>query len=211
MKLLAALVTAALFLGAPAHASPDHPLDPEKGPKTEGPVALDDVTCNMRPVRSDDGILLGNGEICIYLYSFDNLSELDPLRDYGAVWLQARFVPADGWCATAVKSELEMSGGTLEHIARAPSKPGKTTTKLALTARGNALEDALISQAWTAGPGAASNAAPAGELPAMSAAWQGKSAKPVSLVGGLAYSYEALQGAPGKIGYGISELSLASC
>lgn len=212
MKQIAPLVAAALLLSAgAARASVEQQQDPSKGPRTEGPVTLDDSTCDERTIRSDDGTVLGSGNVCIYLYSFDTTSEIDLTREYGAAWAQARFTPAQGWCATEVESRIELSEGDLERIAKGPARPGKVTTRLPMDARGNAIEEALISKAWTSSAGKTSNTAPAGKKPSTTSAWKGKSAKPVSLVGGLAYSYDILEGSPEKVGYGFSKLSVASC
>jgi len=207
-KLLSALALC-LVLGAPAAAS-EVDQGPGSNPKVEGPVLQDNSQCSEQPVKGDSGDVLGRAETCIYLYSFDTLSETDVLREYGAVWLQARFVPAEGWCATDVGTRLELDGGQIEGTTKAPRETGaKVTTKLKLTAGGNALEDGAISQRWAAAPGDITTKS--GEGHGVSSVWSGETSKPVNLVSGVSYSYEMLGAGPENIAFGFSKFSLVSC
>ena len=198
-----------LVLGAPAAAS-EVDQGPSTKPQTKGPVALDSGQCSNQVVRSEsDNSVLGIADTCIYLYNFDTLSEVDVLREYGAVWLQARFVPAEGWCATDVGTKLELTGGQIEGTTKAPRTTGaKTNTKLKLTAGGTALEDGVISQRWTPAPG---DIATKAEGNGVSSVWSGETSKPVNLVSGLGYSYEMLGSGVEKIGFGFTKFSLVTC
>ena len=195
--------------GGPVRAAETGAGGPSSQPKTSGPVELSDSQCSGQAVRSDSGTLLGQAQVCLYLYDFDNLSELDVLRDHGAGWLQARFAPAPGWCATEVGADMQFSGGRMESISKTTAKGRKATARLNLTAGDNALEDAKISQTWKPNGGPAHAVTDGG--PAISIDWSGSSAKAITLTGGLGYSYEILQGAPEKISYGFSKFSLATC
>jgi hypothetical protein len=198
-----------LMLGAPAAGS-EIDQGPSTKPQTKGPVALDRGECSNQQVRSDsDNSVLGLAEICVYLYSFDSLSEIDVLRDYGAVWLQTRFVPTEGWCATDIGTRLELDGGQIEGTTKAPRETGKVTTKLKLTAGGNALEDGSISQRWAAAPGDITTKSLDGH--GASTVWSGETSKPVNLVSGLGYSYEMLGSGPENIGFGFTKFSLVTC
>jgi hypothetical protein len=209
-KLLAPLLAACLaWAGASARAE-TLPQGPEREPKTQGPLTLDTNRCSDDGVRSEDGTLLGKAVTCLYLYSFDPLSEIDVLRNYGAAWLQASFVPARGWCVTDLGAKVQMSEGDPEGISKTTPDGKKAATKLAITAGGTALEDGEISQTSVRGPGDLETIAPA-DRPAVVSEWQGKSAKQISLVQGVAYSYEMLAGAPEKISFGFSDFAVESC
>lgn len=200
-----------MLSGGSALASGD-PQGPSKEPKVEGPLSSDGSQCSNDVVRSDSGTLLGRTEVCLYLYSFDTLSEIDLLREHGAAWLQARFVPEAGWCATSVSSRVALSGGRGEAISKDSAAGRKMDTKLTVTAAGNApLENGRVSQTWAAAKGTIETSAPDGGQPVVASKWQGKSAKPVNLVSGVAYSYDLLAGAPGKVNFGFTDFALTTC
>lgn len=212
MKLLRvplAAVLGCLLLVAPALGS-ELNRGPSSSPKTEGPVTQDRSQCSDQSVKSEAGEVLGRAEACVYVFSFDTLSEVDVLREYGAAWLQARFVPAAGWCATDVAMRLGLSGGQSEGTTKAPKERGRVATKLVLDAGGNALEAGSISQKWTAAPGGLGTKPLEGQ-PGAVTSWSGETAKAVNLVSGVGYSYEMLGGAPESISFGFSRLSLSSC
>ena len=214
LRRIGSVVAVALVLGVlgGGHASASLDADgPSSQPKTSGPVELDGSQCSAQVVRADSGAVLGNAEVCLFLYSFEALSEVDLLRDYGAGWLQARFVPAEGWCATDVGAELRFSSGRMESISKATAKARKATARMIMTAGGNALEDGKVSQAWRSNVGLAHAVAPEAGRPAIAIDWKGSSSKAITLVGGLGYSYEILQAAPEKISYGFSKFGLTSC
>lgn len=208
--MLPAVVTGLLFFGGSAAQADADSYDPKKDPKTQGPLSLEDTACNGRDVRSDRGDLLGRAEVCVYLYDFDSLSETDLLTDHGAAWLQARFTPSDGWCATGLTSRLEIEGGTMENVSKARSRKGRTVVAMPVTAGGSALEEGKISQSWTQRGGIAHSNVVRTEDPAIKTIWDGRSAGPVSVAGGIAYSYDILSSAR-QISYGFSELTLATC
>lgn len=209
-RLLGTLLAACLTLGGGVASASLAESGPAGQPDTEGPVSFTDSACSDDVVRSDSGEVLGTTEACVFLYQFDSLSEVDVLREYGAAWLQAEFTPAEGWCATEVGSSLELTGGEAEGVSKDSEEGKKTLTKLTLTAGGNALENARISQTHVRGPGESETTATTGG-PNVGTKWEGKSSKPVSIVNGVAYSYEFLQGDPGKINYGFTNFSLEAC
>jgi hypothetical protein len=133
------------------------------------------------------------------------------LREYGAVWLQARFVPTKGWCAAELATEIEVSGGRNEGITTGTGPGGhKMTSKLKLRAGGHALETGRISQSWTPAPGFLETTS-ASDTPSVTAKWEGRSNRAVNLVSGVGYSYEMLDGAPDKVAFGFNRFSLVSC
>jgi hypothetical protein len=151
-RVLVAALALCLTRVGPAGGAIGEP-EPGSNPKTEGPIAIENSRCSNQTVRSDsDDTVLGHAEYCLFLYKFDTLSEVDVLREYGAVWLQARFDPAEGWCATDVATKVLVSGGRSEAITKAPRAGGKVATKLRLDAGGNALQEATISQKWVPRP-----------------------------------------------------------
>ena len=181
----------------------------EVGPKAEGPFKQDREQCSEDTVRSASGTVLGKTETCLFLYSFDRLSELHVTRDFGAAWLQTRFTPAAGWCTTELGAALSLSSGRLERVAQATTEGGKVTTRLTFNARGRALQEGRITQ---------TAADPGGRLVARESKgtsygldWRGKTDKAVSLVAGVAYSYDFLTGPPQKFSYGFTNFALTSC
>jgi hypothetical protein len=208
LRLIAPLLLSGLLLGGPAAATTAE-LEPSRGPSTQGPVTLDDSACTEREIKGDDGLLLGRAEACVFVYSFDTLRELDLQREYGAIWTQARFTPEPGWCSTELSVGLQMDGGTPEKTTKAPAKR-KALTRLVLNAHGNALEAAQISQSW-AHFGKTTNEVVKGDKVELSSRWKGKTDRSVSMVSGLAYSYNVLDGPPEGFAYGFDRFSLAAC
>jgi hypothetical protein len=174
-------------------------------------VALDDTVCDERDVRSDEGALLGRSAACVYLFSFDTLSETDLLREHAAVWFQGIFTPSQGWCVTGLESRIQLTGGSLEGVTKATAKARRNTVSLTMDAGGSALENARITQRWIQRDGLAHTNVARGTTPGVRTAWTGRSSAPVTTVSGLAYSYDLLTGSPESISYGFSDLSLAAC
>ena len=209
-RVLAPLVAALLLMGSSAALAEADRVDPERGPKTEGPLTLEDTACDERAVKSDDGDVLGRAEVCLYLYKFDTLSENDLLQEHGAAWLQARFTPVDGWCVTDLTSRLQVDGGTMETVSKGRIKRGRVLVALPVNAGGSARESGMISQTWLEPAGLAHSNVTSTEDAAIKTIWRGHYAGPVSVVGGVGYSYDILS-PPSEIAFGLSELSLATC
>lgn len=128
---------------------------PTMRPKVTGPLDFHKKQC----LRFYSG---GSGQrFCGFLFTWDGfgLEEINPLQDYGVVWLQNLVQPAPGFCVFDVRLWVNLSSehGILEHAPDAPiatRKPRAMRTRLVTDADGWALEGSTLTskQKWTLFP-----------------------------------------------------------
>lgn len=102
------LLVVALLISAPltgfADAGPGQ-LDPEAKPRSSGPISAFGHVCS-HPFKDAKGLGKGlSGEICTFTFTFDDLSETDPLYDYGIAWAQIS-IDHEDLCFTRVDPKI---------------------------------------------------------------------------------------------------------
>jgi hypothetical protein len=125
-------------------------LDARDDPSVAGALELRKTQCQRRE-KSFGGELAAVAKACMRFYTLDPAAENDAARDFGAVWLQSNLDPKNGWCATAVFSDILLPEGANVH-AKAPrgtieiGRRKTRTTRLVIDAQGEADQNASLSQ-----------------------------------------------------------------
>ncbi|MGH2734984.1 MAG: hypothetical protein ACRDKZ_05350 [Actinomycetota bacterium] len=203
MKLMAALVAALLV--APAGGPNASQMRPAGEPTTSGPISYDPETyeaesrCRRRKLTFE-GETTGVYRYCTFFLRFDPESETDVERDYGAVWIQSRLNPRNGWCAERMKTVIGI-GPEAEVHDKAPRGTAITERKrkrarLVVDAEGAALEEAVVRNAFTLYPDRMRvRKASEDERVELRIAWAGATRKSIAFAGGVEISWD-VEGLP---------------
>lgn len=182
----------------PAHA---RQLVARDAPEVSGPLRLASKDC-ARKTKTFEGDTVAVGKFCLRFYSFNPAREGNARRDFGVVWVQANVNPRAGWCATTVRSDVELPGRLRLH-ARAPHRSSTTrrdarTVRLHVDAAGAARREGLIKQRYIAYPKSIrTRVSDRGRL--FRLRWRGSSARNLGFASGIEVSWNAEKGLPGGI------------
>ena len=209
---IAPLALALVFLVvpvAPANAAPQ--LRASRPPRTTGPLEPVANPCTSETVRGDGRVYV-RSHGCFFLFSFDRLSETDLLRGYGVAWLQFTVDTQNGLCMDRLTLALDFPETTTIE-AFTPSKPiaGKGDRQirvhLDVTAGGNALEEASISQKLIVLPRQLDARVSTASL---FVDWRGHTDAKIALVGGAEISWNELTPLD-RIEARVDDIHIGSC
>ena len=191
-RYLTVSLLAAVLLAVPAHAGQ---IGASKTPRTSGPIELSATSC-AKDKAIHEGQTIARLDSCIWLYEYNKAMETDPLRSYGAGWVQTTVDPVNGWCATKVGSELSVPGTvTMHNVApkhRLVTKgKRRARVRVKLDAEGYAVEDASIGQGFDLYPQRVSTAVPDSNR-AVHTMWRGRESSKLAFAVGAEISWEAL-------------------
>ena len=138
------VVIGLLGLGPAAYA---RQMGAREAPSVSGPLTQRTLKCERKAQR-EDGKVVVTAKSCIRLYLFSKGKETDPDRNYGVIWLQTNLNAGRGWCASIVKSDIDIPPKAIAHIRRPRSATRSSrksfTTHLRVGARGKAVREGKI-------------------------------------------------------------------
>jgi hypothetical protein len=204
-----ALALVLLVAAGPANAAPQ--LRASRPPRTSGPLEPVADPCYSETVRGDGRVYVRTHG-CFFLFAFDRLSETDLLRAYGVAWLQFTLDTQNGLCADRLSLALDFPQGTTiegftpsEPIAGRPNR--QVRVHLDVTAGGNALEDASISQKLIVLPQRLDARV---STTSVFVAWRGHSDSKVAIAGGAEISWNELTPLD-RIEARVDDIQIGSC
>jgi hypothetical protein len=207
---LATLVLGGLIGVGPAGAEQ---LNAKDDPKVSSNLTLGGKKCATQRDKHG-GHVVAVIHSCQRFFAFDADGEDDANRDYGVLWLQSTIDPAEGWCATAVSSDMLLPTG-LRIEAKAPESAStidaaqRLKTKLAVDADGHAATNGSVSQA--------SRVYPSGLTPSTKKIkgktkfrlkWTGSNDHELAFVSGVEVSWMAADGPPEGTRFGLRRYTL---
>lgn len=177
-----------IAIASPAAAAPQ--LTASRPPRTTGPLEPAEKSCTMQSLRGD-GRTYVRSEACVFVFDFERLKEMDPLRAYGVAWLQFTLDAQQGLCADRLEVALDFPDNTvIEDFAPGeplPAKQGRRAeVHLDVSAGGTALENGSVSQHLIVHPARLEGR---GDATSFIAAWRGHTAAKIALVGGAEVSW----------------------
>lgn len=120
-------------------------------PRVSGPYLRVDDSCSKQGVRTEQGERVAVSEVCLFLFEYDPLRELDLISHHAAVWVQATLAARPGWCTIRADVEIRISseGRIYAHAPggrSAPARAQPTTIELRSDAGGYGLQEGAVAQ-----------------------------------------------------------------
>ncbi len=146
---LALVGAAALLTVVPAVGAATQ-MDATDDPEVSGPLELSSDDCRSQKETDDAGVVIARGKSCLRIYSYSPASETDTQRNYGVVWLQSNVDARAGWCASLVRSDIDLPG-VIDVESKAPpsmdiGRRKVYETALTTDAAGTGTEEASVRQ-----------------------------------------------------------------
>lgn len=189
------LVVVALTALLLANATPAwaRQLDARDEPEVSAQLTREVRRCHREALKNQGQVVV-RFDGCIYFYSFDPLSEIDLVNDYGVVWLQVNVDAAPGWCTTNVDASIELPGN-VSRYGQVPSESASTRTPVSATvelpaeAGGNSLTSGYVRQRLTMYP---SETADASDDEVVGLSWNGETTDKLAFVLGVEIGWSML-------------------
>lgn len=105
---------ATLAFLSPLVAADARQMDVTDRPAVSGPLELLKRNCQKKRELSHGQVAVV-AKSCVRFYALDAAAEDDAARDYGVIWLHTNIDGRHGWCATEVRSDIDLPPRTLLH------------------------------------------------------------------------------------------------
>lgn len=205
-SIVAPIVLAVLAAAGPAAAGRQmRAADP---PRVTGPYARVDDSCSKQPVRTEQGVRVAVSHVCLFLFEYDPLRELDLLSHHALVWVQATLESAPGWCTVRADAEIRVSpeARVYAHAPEGSSAPARARAdrvELRSDADGHGLEEGAVAQELSLLAGRwSSELRSDAEGSALTTTFTGSQHATLAFATGVAFSYPML--APPMVSGGFS-------
>ena len=207
-----AAATLVLLLLGTVPASADQ-LRPKDDPKASDNLSFEGRKCATQRDKHE-GVVVAVIKACQRFYLLAADSEDDEARDYGVFWLQSTIDPRNGWCATAVSSDMVLPlasriVSTTPADAVATSKRRRLKTDLTVDAAGHATTEGSLSQTSTMYPDElAPELTKDDSKRRFRVSWTGSEDATLAFVSGVQVSWKTEDGPPKTTRFGLRKYTL---